>query len=87
MRLSAGVHETGSTPLRRRAHETSLKENSYWMRELERSYKFGDDPKLILDETMLDSVTSDRVRAAAKKYLPSTQYILGELRPATASSP
>jgi len=27
------------------------------------------------------------VRAAAKKYLPSTQYILGELRPATASSP
>jgi zinc protease len=73
--------------LRRRAHETSLKENSYWMRELERSYKFGDDPKLILDETMLDSVTSDRVRAAAKKYLPSTQYILGELRPATASSP
>jgi zinc protease len=70
--------------LRRREHETSLRENAYWLRELERAYTYGDDPKQILDfDAMVDKVSSDRVREAAKKYLPSTQYILGELRPAT----
>ncbi len=68
--------------LRRRAHETNLKENTYWLRELERAYTFGDDPKLIVDfDSQVDKVTSDRIKAAAKKYLSSTQYILGELRP------
>jgi zinc protease len=74
--------------LRRRAHETNLRENTYWMRELERSYTFGDDPKRILDyDAMVEKVTSDRVRAAAKRYLANTQYILGELRPATGATP
>jgi hypothetical protein len=53
---------------RRRAHETALKENSFWLRELEIAYTFGDDPRLIPDITpMVDKVSSDRVRAAAKK--------------------
>ena len=67
--------------LRRRAHETAMKENSFWLSQLERAYTFGDDPKLIPDiEPMTAKVTSDRVKAAAKKYLGGT-YILGELRP------
>jgi zinc protease len=70
--------------LRRRDRETSLKENGFWLSELSRAYRFGDDPKLILDfDPMVEKITSDRVRAAAKKYLPNTQYILGELRPAS----
>jgi hypothetical protein len=32
---------------------------------------------------MVEKVSSDRVRAAAKKYLTSAQYVLGELRPGT----
>lgn len=72
--------------LRRRAHETNLKENGYWLRELGVAYTYADDPKLVLDfEAMVNKVTSDRVKAAAKKYLASTQYILGELRPAVAT--
>jgi zinc protease len=72
--------------LRRRAHETNLKENGYWLRELGGAYTFNDDPKLILDfDAMVDKVTSDGVKRAAKKYLASTQYILGELRPAPAT--
>jgi zinc protease len=68
--------------LRRRAHETNLKENAYWLRELGGAYTYGDDPKLILDfNPMVDKISSDEVRRAAKKYLTSTQYILGELRP------
>jgi zinc protease len=67
--------------LRKRAYETSLKENGFWIRELERTYIYADDPKVILDfEAMTNKVSSDRVKAAAKKYL-GTQYILGELRP------
>jgi zinc protease len=74
--------------LRRRAHETNLKDNGYWMRELERSYEYGDDPKQILDfDALVEKVSSARVQAAAKKYLPSTQYVLGELRPATPATP
>jgi zinc protease len=70
--------------LRRRAHETNLKENGWWLRELERSYTFGDDPKLITDVDPFNAkVTSDRVKAAANKYLKKTQYMLGELRPET----
>lgn len=68
--------------LRRRAHETNLKENAFWMRELERAYTYGDDPKLIPDITaMTEKVTSDRVRAAAKKYISPKQYVLGVLKP------
>jgi zinc protease len=71
--------------LRRRAHETNLKENGYWLRELGRAYTFGDDPKQILDfDAAVEKITSDRVRAAAKKYLTDKQYVLGELRPSTA---
>jgi len=71
--------------LRRRARETSLKENGWWLRELGTAYTYGDDPKLVLDfDSSLNKITSDRVKAAAKKYLASTQYILGELRPAAA---
>jgi zinc protease len=68
--------------LRRRAHETSLKDNGYWLEQLSSAYRFGDDPKLIIDfDTMTNKVTSDRVRAAAKKYLTQKEYVLGELRP------
>jgi len=71
---------------RRRVHETHLQENGYWVRELERAYTYGDDPKLILDfDAMVDKVSSARVQKAAKRYLTSTQYALGELRPATGA--
>jgi zinc protease len=74
--------------LRRRAHEVSLKENGYWMRELQQAYTYGDDPKLVLDfDAMIEKVSSARVQAAAKKYLTSAQYVLGELRPATTAAP
>lgn len=69
--------------LRKRAHETNLKENGYWLRELGVAYTYADDPKLVLDfDAMVNKISSERVQAAAKKYLASTQYILGELRPA-----
>jgi len=68
--------------LRRRAHETNLKENAFWVRELERVYRYGDDVKEINDiEPTLARVTSANLRAAAKKYVTQKQYILGVLKP------
>lgn len=66
----------------RRAHETNLKENAFWVRELERAYDYGDDPRLILDvSTRVERATSANVRAAAKKYLNPKQYVFGVLKP------
>jgi zinc protease len=72
---------------RRRGHEVSLRDNGWWLRELQQAYDYGDDPKTILEfESQVDKVSSDRVRAAARKYLTSAQYVLGELQPATAAA-
>jgi zinc protease len=72
---------------RRRSQETALKENSFWLRELERAYTYGDDPKLIPDiAAMTDKVTSANIQAAAKKYLSTKQYVLGVLKPQGAPS-
>jgi predicted Zn-dependent peptidase len=72
---------------RRRSHEISLKDNGFWLRELERAYTYGDDPKLILDEaSLIEKVTSDHVREAAKKYAKADQYIFGVLKPEAGST-
>jgi zinc protease len=74
--------------MRRRAHETELKDNGFWLKELERAYTFAEDPREIPDiERMLAKVSSERVRAAAKRYLSKKQYVLGVLKPETAPPP
>jgi zinc protease len=72
---------------RRRTHEVELKENGFWERELVRAYTFGDDPRLIPDITPeLERIKSERVQAAAKKYLGSKGYVLGVLKPESAAT-
>jgi zinc protease len=72
---------------RRRAQESDLMENRFWLHELGRAYTFGDDPKLILElEPLLSKVSSERVRGAAKQYLSTKQYVLGVLSPETAGT-
>jgi len=73
---------------RTRQRETDLRENWFWARELADAYRYGDDPRAIVDVADLDAaITSARVRAAARRYLRPKQYVLGVLRPeATASN-
>jgi zinc protease len=72
---------------RKRTHEINLKENSWWLVQLERAYDFGDDPKLIPDIAPLtEKVTSDHVKAAAKKYINPKVYVFGVLKPETAGA-
>ena len=73
---------------RKRGHEVELKDNAYWLRELSRSYEFGDDPRHIEDiAPTLSRITSDRLRAAANKYLSTRQYVLGVLKPENVAAP
>jgi zinc protease len=67
---------------RRRSHEVELKENGFWERELEDAYRYGEDPKRILDiDAYLARVTSDNVKASAKRYLRPEAYVVGKLMP------
>jgi zinc protease len=71
---------------RRRAHEISLKENTFWERELGQAYAFGEDPKDILEiEPFLARVTSERVQASARRYLKTGSLVQGVLKPETAA--
>jgi zinc protease len=68
----------------RRSHEINLKENGYWERELEDAYRYGEDPKRILDiEAYLARITSERVQASARRYLKTSAVVQGILKPET----
>jgi zinc protease len=70
-----------------RAHEVNLKENGFWDGELARAWRFGEDPKLIPEiKPWVDKITSDRVKAAANRYLQQKQYVLGVLQPEAVSA-
>jgi len=60
-----------------------LKQNAFWSGWLANSYRYGDDPALILDPRgLLARMTSDNVKAAAKHYLDGKQYYQAVLLPA-----
>ncbi|HTJ43279.1 MAG TPA: insulinase family protein [Kofleriaceae bacterium] len=70
-----------------RGHETELRENRYWLYKLADAWRFGDDPKDIPSvDPILARVTSDNVKAAAKKYLDAKDSVLAVLRPVKAES-
>ena len=72
--------------IRVRGIETSLNDNSFWTRRLSQAYRFGDDPKEILNhQKWTDEVSSARVKAAARKYIKMNQYFLSVLVPEKAT--
>ena len=70
-----------------RERETSLKTNGFWVGWLASSYRFGDDPTLVLDPSkMLGRMTTDNVKASAKKYVDFKQYYQAILMPAPGTA-
>ena len=58
-----------------REREAQLRTNGFWLGWLESSARFGDDPALVLDPApMIARMTSERVKAAAKRYLDGKRY-------------
>jgi zinc protease len=66
-----------------RERETQLRTNRVWVNWLANARRFNDDPTLILDPSgMLARMTSDHVKAAAKRYLDGKQYYEAQMLPA-----
>jgi zinc protease len=70
---------------RRRGHEVDLESNDHWAGELADAYRWGDDPREIVDlAPLLARANAAGVQAAARRYLGLGQYTLGVLLPARA---
>lgn len=73
----------------RRAREMNLNDNQFWLSVLEVYYTEKLDPRDILRfEDLIATITSDRMRDTARRYLDTSRYALGVLspeKPATAA--
>jgi zinc protease len=66
-----------------RDRETSMRTNSYWVDWLARSARYGDDPNIVLDpKPVLDRITSDNIKASAKRYLDRKKLFQAVVLPA-----
>ena len=69
----------------RRAREAALKENGFWRRTLSSNYWLGLDPVSILKyDDLVDGLTSDIVREAARKHFDMGNYARFVLYPEKA---
>jgi zinc protease len=65
-----------------REHETDLRENGFWRWQLLDHYRYGTDPRQILDHAALvQSVTPGSLKRTAERYLVEDRYVLGVLYP------
>jgi zinc protease len=67
--------------IQRRSKETNLKENRYWVAQLLLSDQYGTDPRLLISYDLIESLTAEKIRAAARLYFPTDNYVLVSLYP------
>jgi zinc protease len=66
----------------RRAYETSVKQNSFWLGRLQSAKLLGRDPLLILSRLQrIDAVTPAVLHETFKKYFPADRYTVVTLVP------
>jgi zinc protease len=65
-----------------RTRETELRQNRFWSGWLTNAYRYGDDPTIVLDtDQVTKRMTSDNVKAAAKRYLDGKNMFQAVLVP------
>lgn len=68
--------------IQRRERETAIRENAFWLTALGSYYRRGDDPRLILEhEELIDAVSAETLRRAARTYLDWERRVVGVLLP------
>jgi zinc protease len=68
----------------RRSRETDLRENRYWMGQLVAADLYDADPRGILTyEELIDAVTREDIRRAARRYIRLDNYVRVTLIPET----
>jgi zinc protease len=66
----------------RRTHETSIKQNAYWLGRLQSAKLLGRDPNLILTrEQRIDAISKQNLHEMFKKYFPMDRYTVVTLVP------
>jgi zinc protease len=66
----------------RRAHETELRENGYWLARLQSAQLLGRDPLLILKRfDRIEAVTPAILHEAFRKYFPKDRFTVVTLMP------
>ena len=79
--ILARVQET-----QRRAHETSIRQNQYWIGQLVASHQWGLDFRNLLRlPEMVGALTLEAIRDAARQYLRSDRYVRVSLVPEAAT--
>jgi zinc protease len=64
------------------AYRKSMRENQYWLGQLQASVLYNDDFSRLLDyEKRVMALTTDDIKIAAKRYLPSDNYVQVVLLP------
>ncbi|MFN0249947.1 MAG: M16 family metallopeptidase [Kofleriaceae bacterium] len=72
----------------RRGRETDAKENWWWVGQLREAYWFGESFTDTTDlSKVMARVTSDHVKAAAKRFFDEKHTVFGVLRPKTVAAP
>ena len=70
----------------RRELETDSEDNTWWSRQLDDAYTFGDDPRQIVDlDGTLARATVANVKASARRYLDKKRQVVGVLLPAAGT--
>jgi len=66
----------------RRSRETNLRENGYWLSQLVTSDQWGLDPRNLLTyDTLIDQLTAEDIREAARRYIRLDNYVQVTLMP------
>jgi zinc protease len=69
-----------------RQRETQIRENGFWLAALGGYYRRGEDPRAILEfRELVEAVTPERLRDAARDYLAWERRVLGILVPEAAA--
>ena len=65
-----------------RSYEINLKENNFWINNLQSYYFTGRNPELILEYPgLVNTLSADRIKETANKYLDGNNYVKVELIP------
>ncbi len=72
---------TGVREAQRRAKETNLKNNRFWLTNLYFADMQGQDPAYLLDYSLLEGLTMTNIQAAAAKYFDMQNYVVVSLFP------
>ncbi len=74
--------------IQRRSRETSLRQNGFWLNQLEAAYRDGVDPRDILAyDTLINNLTPATIRTAARTYLHTDNYVQVSLFPENVPTP